>query len=264
MEIFGGAILLLIIYVIIQSKIKIDAQSFIMPTIPLHRGLFGVYCFTGHQGSGKTYSLNKFIRRQKGVKIYSNMDLQDLEYTPIRDIEHLYSLADESNIIIIYDEIFTLMSKSKKDRDMLEQFLPQMRKAQNIFLTTAQYWLELDITFRRFVRIQIECTTRPLGKLGGILFETYYDTTQIKWDNMENEYISPLITKKISKYEKRYMETYDTFQKVKALKSNIDKNQRAKAPVGGLPSPQNTPQLTKPQQLTPYKPTKQIKINVLP
>lgn len=257
MEYVGLAILGLIVWVIIQSKIKIDAQSFIMPTIPLHRGLFGVYCFTGHQGSGKTYSLNKFIRRQKGVKIYSNMELQDLEYTPITSIEHLYSLADESNIIIIYDEIFTLMSKSKKDRDMLEQFLPQMRKAQNIFLTTAQYWLELDVTFRRFVRIQIECTTRPLGKLGGILFETYYDTTQIKWSQLENEYVSPLITKKISKYEKRYMETYDTFQKVKALKSEIDS--KVKKKPDGFSSP--TPKL---QQLTDTKPTKQISINVLP
>lgn len=218
MEILAGIAILVITITIYQNKIKIDVPSFLDSTIPLDRGVFGVYCFTGHQGSGKTYSLNKFIRKHaKGKKIYSNLDLDGIDYTPIKDLQHLYSLADEEHCYIIYDEIFTLMSKSKKDREMLEQFLPQMRKAKNIFLTTAQYWLELDITFRRFVRIQIECSTRPLGKLGGILTEEYYDTTQIQWDNLENEYISPIITKKYSKYQKRFMETYDTYQKIKKL-----------------------------------------------
>lgn len=200
------------------NRIHIDWPSFPQPTIPLDRGVFGVYCFTGHQGSGKTYSLNKYIRKNCiGKTIYSNITLQDIDYIPITSIDHLYSLADQEGVVIIYDEIFTLMSKSKRDREMLEQFLPQMRKVKNIFLTTAQYWLELDITFRRFVRIQVECSTRPLGRLGGLLIEEYFDTTQIKWDNLENEYISPRISKKISKYEKRFMTTYDTYERVKAL-----------------------------------------------
>lgn len=210
----------------ITNKIKIDIPSFLDSTIPLDRGIFGVYCFTGHQGSGKTYSLNKFIRKHhQGKKIYSNVTLSDLDYEPIRDIEHLYSLANERNIYIIYDEIFTLMSKSKKDREMLEEFLPQMRKMGNIFLTTAQYWLELDITFRRFVRIQIECSTRPMGRLGGILFEEYYDTTKIQWDNLQNEYVSPTISKKLSKYQKRYMETYDTHERIRSLNKKILANE---------------------------------------
>lgn len=219
MEILLVVFAIIIGMVIYQNKIKIDFPSFIDKTLPLDRGVFGVYCFTGHQGSGKTYSLNKFIRKHaKGKKIYSNITLEGIDYIPINSIDELYALADQKDCYIIYDEIFTLMSKSKKDRQMLEEFLPQMRKVHNIFLTTAQYWLELDITFRRFVRVQIECSTRPLGKLGGILTEEYYDTTQIKWDNLENDYISPIITKKISKYQKRYMETYDTFEKIKALR----------------------------------------------
>lgn len=219
MELLGIIFLVIFIFIIIRSKIHVDFQSFFRPTIPLDTGVFGVYCFTGHQGAGKTYSLNKFIRKHaKGKKIYSNITLKNIDYTPIESIDHLYSLANERDCYIIYDEIFTLMSKSKKDREMLEEFLPQMRKVHNIFLTTAQYWLELDVTFRRFVRIQIECTTRPLGKFGGILFESYYDTTQIKWSQIDNEYVSPLIIQKISKYEKRFMQTYDTFERIKALK----------------------------------------------
>jgi hypothetical protein len=214
-----GILCFIAIVLMIKNKIHIDIPSFIRKTLALDTGKFGVYCFTGHQGSGKTYALNKFIRKHaKGKKIYSNISLKDLDYTPITTIDQLYALADEEYCYIIFDEIFTLMSKSKKDREMLEQFLPQMRKVHNIFLTTAQYWLELDISFRRFVRIQIDCQTRPLGKWGGILKEQYSDTTQITWDNLQNEYVSPLISTKYSKYEKRFMESYDTYERIKALK----------------------------------------------
>jgi hypothetical protein len=207
----------IIIGVIIQNKVHVDWKSFIMPTLPLDTGVFGVYCFTGHQGSGKTYSLNKFIRKQaKHKKIFSNMTLIGLKYTKITSPDHLFSLIDEEDCFIIYDEIFSLMSKSKKMAEKGDEFLSQMRKQHIIFITTAQYWLELSVTFRRFVRIQIECKTRPMGKLGGILSETYYDSTQIQWDTLANEYISPLITKKISKYEKSLMISYDTNERIRA------------------------------------------------
>lgn len=210
---------LVVVWIILKvNRIHIDWHSLIQPTLPLDTSVFGVYCFTGHQGSGKTYSLAKFIQKEaQGMKIYSNVTLKNIDYEPIKSLEHLYSLADEKNIFIIYDEIFSLMSKSKKDAQILEQFLPQMRKVHNKFLTTAQYWLELDVTFRRFVRIQIECKTRPLGKFGGILREEYFDAENIKWSNIENEFVSPRIMVKFSKYEKRYMESYDTFERIKKL-----------------------------------------------
>lgn len=206
------------IFTFIRLKIHIDFPSFLHRTLPLATGVFGVYCFTGKQGSGKTYSLNKFIRKHaKNKKIYSNVTLQDLEYTHLHSYDQLLSLKDKRQCYIIYDEIFTMMDKSTKIKSDMMEFLTQQRKQENVFLTTAQEWLEIPITFRRFVRIQIECTTRPLGKLGGILFESYYDAYQMKWDTLENEYIAPLITKKISKYEKRFMTTYDTFERIRKL-----------------------------------------------
>ena len=63
----------------------------------------------------------------------------------------------------------------------------------------------------------MECRTKPLGKYGGLFIEEYNDTTEIKWSNEENEYISPRISKKYSKYERKYMETYDTYERVKGL-----------------------------------------------
>lgn len=200
----------------IKNKVHIDWGSFLKPTIPLDRGVFGVYCFTGHQGSGKTYGLNKFIRKHaKEKKIYSNMTLKGIEYTHITSVDHLFSLIDEKDCYIIYDEIFGVMAKSNKMAIKGMEFLSQMRKQKIIFLTTAQYWLELSITFRRFVRVQVECKTRPLGKLGGIFKETYYDTTQIAWDNLQNEYVSPTVATKFSKYEKRHMLSYDTHERIK-------------------------------------------------
>lgn len=216
-------VVMVLIFVMVKNKISIDWGSIPRPTISLAIGVFGVYCFTGKQGSGKTYSLNKFIRKHaKGKAIYSNITLEDLEYTHLVTIDELLALRDVRNCYIVYDEIFTLLSKTrhlpKGQADLLEEFLTQQRKQRNIFITTAQEWLNIPIEFRRFVRIQIECFTRPLGKLGGILKEVYYDAYNMAWDNMQNEYIAPLIRTKYSKYEKRFMETYDTFERVSKLK----------------------------------------------
>jgi len=164
----------------------------------------------------------------------SNVTLIDFEYERITSIEQLLSLKDVRNCYIIFDEIFTMMTKQTKFNAEIMEFLTQMRKQENIFLTTAQEWLEIPITFRRFVRIQIDCHTRPLGKLGGVLRETYYDAYSMKWDNLENEYVAPLITTKYSKYQKRYMQSYDTFERVKRLSKTHDSSGVDK-PVADVP-----------------------------
>lgn len=217
---FAVFVIVAVIYMF-RNHIKIDVPSFFRPSIPLARGVFGVYCFTGKQGSGKTYSLNKFIRTYKkssDAKIFSNVSLKDFDYVKIDSIEHLLSLKDERECFIIFDEIFTFMTKSTKFNNEIMEFLTQMRKQENIFLTTAQEWLELPMTFRRFVRIQIECRTIALGRLGGIMIEKYYDATQMKWSQLDNEYVAPIVATKISKYQKRFMETYDTFERIHIMK----------------------------------------------
>ena len=207
--------------ILVTNKISIDYSSFFRRSIPLDRGKFGVYCFTGKQGSGKTYSLVKYIKKHKkdADTIYSNVTIQGLDYVRLESVEHLLSLKDKKNCFIIYDEIFTLMSKQTRITDELMEFLTQQRKMKNIFFTTAQEWLEIPITFRRFVRIQIDCQTYPLGKWGGILVEVYNDGYNIKWDQLQNEYVAPVISTKLSKYEKRFMQSYDTFERIRRLKA---------------------------------------------
>lgn len=222
MELFIILMVVVIIIALIKNKTHLDIPSFFHKTLPLKMGKFGVYCFTGKQGTGKTYSLNKFIRKHaKGKKVYSNVTLKNYDYEPLRSIEHLLSLRDAKNVYIVFDEIFTFISKTRKTNSNvakdLEEFLTQMRKMENIFITTAQEWLELPVDFRRYVRIQVDCKTKPLGFLGGILIESYYDATGMKWSQQDNEYVAPLITTKISKYEKRFMVSYDTFERIKPL-----------------------------------------------
>lgn len=221
--VIAGGVVLIILFIAWRSKIKIDVNSFFRPTLPLLLGVFGVYTFCGKQGTGKTYSLNKFIRKHaKGRRIYSNVTLKNLEYVHLDTLDQLLDLRDEKDCYIVYDEIFTLLSKTRKlplaKAELLEEFLTQQRKQRNILLTTAQEWLNIPIEFRRFVRVQIECSTRPLGRLGGILKEVYYDATNMEWDQLANEYVAPLITTKYSKYERRFMLSYDTEERIRKLK----------------------------------------------
>lgn len=213
----GVVIILLIIT--IKYKISIDWGSILRKTIALDRGKFGVYCFTGKQGSGKTYSLVKYIKKHKNDAdiIYSNVTIQGLDYIKLETVEQLLALRDKKHCFIIYDEIFTLLEKQSKISKPLMEFLTQQRKMKNIFFTTAQEWLEIPITFRRFVRIQIDCKTYPLGHFGGILREVYASGYDIKWDQLENEYVAPIISTKLSKYEQRYMQSYDTFERIRGL-----------------------------------------------
>lgn len=206
-----------------RNKIAVDWASIPQRTIPLDTGVFGVYCFTGKQGSGKTYALTKYIKKhvRPGQKIYSNLTLQGIEYERIRSLTHLLSLKDEKRVFIVYDEILNFLNDKqipKEIRDELLEFLSQQRKMKNILFTTAQEWLNIPIEFRRFVRIQIVCRTMPLGKFGGILDEEYRDAYEMVWDNLQNEYIAPRISRKFSKYEKRYMEAYDTYERIRRLK----------------------------------------------
>jgi hypothetical protein len=219
--IFLLAIPLIIVILMALNKIYIDWRSIISKTIPLDTGVFGVYCFTGKQGTGKTYSLTKFIKKHhNSEKIYSNLTIKGIEYEQIRSVEHLLSLRNEGNLLIIFDEIFTLLNDKtipKDIRDDLMEFLSQQRKMKNILLTTAQEWLNIPIEFRRFVRIQIGCRTIPLGRFGGILIEEYNDASRMEWSNLENEYVAPRIRKKLSKYEKRFMVSYDTYERIRKL-----------------------------------------------
>lgn len=211
-------IIVLIIAIIIRFRhTKIKFRTFFKKGFAPKRGRFGVYCYCGKQGSGKTYSVVEFLKQQpKDMKIYANIDtLNGINYTYFNGFDNLLKLRDEHDCIIVYDEIFTALTKSSRLSTEVLDFLSQMRKRRIVFLTTAQEWLEINITLRRYCRYQIEC--QMLNILGlGILVKRMYDAEQLKWSNDDNEYVAPLIETTISKCNLSVANSYDTFEQIKS------------------------------------------------
>lgn len=211
-------ILILIIVVILIFNFrhtKIKWKTFFRKGFAPKRGKFGVYCYCGKQGSGKTYSAVEFIINKQNMPIYSNVStIKGVEYTYFSGFDELLKLRDKTDCIIFYDEIFTALTKSSRINSDVLDFLSQMRKRRIVFITTAQEWLEINITLRRYCRYQIEC--KMLNLLGlGVLIKRMYDAEQLKWSNDDNEYIAPLIETTISKCNLSVANSYDTFEQIK-------------------------------------------------
>ena len=215
MYLFIFFIVLLVFLLIRFRHTKIKFKTFLKKGFAPNRGRFGVYCYCGKQGSGKTYSVVEFLKQQNDIPIYSNIStLKGIKYTYFNGFDKLLELRNEHDCIIVYDEIFTALTKSTKLSNEVLDFLSQMRKRRIVFLTTAQEWLEINITLRRYCRYQIEC--KMLNILGlGILIKSMYDAEQLKWSNDDNEYIAPLVETTISKCNISVANSYDTFEQIK-------------------------------------------------
>lgn len=206
----------LIIFLLIRFRhTKIKFNTFFKKGFAPKRGKFGVYCYCGKQGSGKTYSAVEFLLNNSHMPIYSNVStIKGVNYEYFNGFDNLLKLRDKTDCIIFYDEIFTALTKNNKLSTEVLDFLSQMRKRRIIFITTAQEWLEINMTLRRYCRYQIECNMKNLFGLG-ILIKSMYDAEQMKWSNDDNEYIAPLIETTISKCNLSVANSYDTFEQIK-------------------------------------------------
>ena len=210
-------IIVLIIAIFIRFRhTKIKFKTFFKKGFAPKRGKFGVYCYCGKQGSGKTYSAVEFILNNSHLPIFSNVStIKCVNYTYFSGFDNLLKLRNQHDCIIFYDEIFTALTKNSRINTDVLDFLSQMRKRRIIFITTAQEWLEINITLRRYCRYQIEC--QMLNILGlGILVKRMYDAEQLKWSNDDNEYVAPLIETTISKCNLSVANSYDTFEQIKS------------------------------------------------
>ena len=220
--------LLLFVKIIVVNKVKIKWSTFFKKGITLDKNVFGIYCFEGKQGEGKTTGLVSYLAREcKGKRIYSNLTLKGIKYTPINGFADLLELKDEKDCIIVFDEIFTALSKKSNksvDWDNLLPFLSQMRKRGIIMLTTAQEWLEIDLTFRRYCRYQIECHSFnvPFFKVG-ILKKTIKDVDNMILDKDLMEYVAPPIATTYEKYNKCIVDMFDTYEVIKVYNHKTNK-----------------------------------------
>lgn len=208
--------LIIIIIYCVKSHIRIKWKTFLKKGFKPNRGKFGVYCYCGKQGSGKTYSVVEYLRSvPKNKKIYANISsLNGIEYTYFNGFDELLKLRNESDCVIVYDEIFTALTRTSRINTDVLDFLSQMRKRKIIFLTTAQEWLEINITLRRYCRYQIDCKMRNIY-ISGILIKVFRDAERMKWDNLENDYIAPILETTISKCNVEVANAYDTREEIK-------------------------------------------------
>lgn len=208
-------IVVLMIILIKFRHTRIKIKTFFRKGFAPKRGKFGVYCYCGKQGSGKTYSAVEFLLQNKDLPIYSNVStIKGVKYEYFTGFDNLLNLRDKTDCIIFYDEIFTALTKNTRLSTDVLDFLSQMRKRRIIFITTAQEWLEINITLRRYCRYQIECKMINFFGLG-LLFKHMYDAEQLKWDKDENEYIAPLVETTISKCNLCVAKAYDTLEQIK-------------------------------------------------
>lgn len=210
-------ILIIFIVVIIAVRfrhVRIKVKTFFRKGFAPKRGKFGIYCYCGKQGSGKTYSVVEFLKNEAKMPIYSNVHLFGIDYTYFSGFDELLKLRSEHDCIILFDEIFTALTKTSRINQDVLDFLSQMRKRQIIFITTAQEWLEINITLRRYCRYQIDCSMRNIFGLG-ILTKNFYDAELMKWSTEDNEYVAPLLETTISKCNIAVAKSYDTFEQIK-------------------------------------------------
>jgi len=203
-------VVFILIVCLIKFKIRIDLPSFLKKGFKARRGLFGVYCFCGKQGSGKTFSTVLFLSKHSDCTIYSNVSLKGLKYVKINTFEEMLKIK-EKNCIIVWDEIFSALVKSSRIDPEVMSFLSQQRKREVIFITTAQEWMEIPMTLRRYVRFQIDCSILNFLPFS-ILVERYRDGENMKWDQLENEYVAPIVRTKVTKMAYKITEMYDTFE----------------------------------------------------
>lgn len=192
------------------------------------------FVIVGKQGKGKTYSAIKFCIDRKlntDCKIITNVEsfniFTDTVYIDnISDlIQYVLDYVDNSdeeipNIIIFFDEIFTILEKQTRINKEILSFISQLRKRKIIFVTTAQEWLEINVTFRRYVRYQIDCNmfSFPILKTA-FLLNYINDGELLKWDKDANEYVAPRIATNFSKGNLSIIQSYDTFETIKTSKS---------------------------------------------
>lgn len=224
------------IYYCISNKVKIKFKTFFKRGFKVKKGIYGIYCYVGFQGDGKTYSCCEYVMdNYSTIQLFSNVKINNINYTYYEGFKELLKLRDaidmakyfdrnyiifngnkipfqsDKQIVFIYDEIFSELQRGSKIDNNVLDFITQMRKRGFILLTTAQIWSDIPITWRRLTRFQIVCKMRNFFGLN-ILIKTFHDAEQMKWSNDDQEFVAPIISTTITHTRKFISDSYDTFQ----------------------------------------------------
>lgn len=214
------------IFYIITNKIHINWETFFRKGFKKLDNTFGLYCYVGKQGKGKTYSAIRFLMNYKknGYKIITNVKSfnvyeDTIYFDNILDIINFCKNNIKDNrrdkYIIFFDEIFTILEKKTSINKEILSFISQLRKRNIIFITTAQEWAEINITFRRYCRYEIDCNMFALPFTNtAFIFNSINDGDGIRWDEQQQEFVAPRISANFGKCNKYIIDSYDTFETI--------------------------------------------------
>lgn len=216
-------LLLFCIFYIIQNKVIIKWKTLNKKSFKSNSGKFGIYCVCGKQGSGKTLTCLGYLVdniNNANLPMYCNMKSisKTINYTYIDNLKDMLKLRDKTDILIFFDEIFTEISKLFKEdkqlaKDILD-FLSQMRKRRILLYTTCQEWRLLPLYFRLYVRYQVKCKMFYIPLFGSIQVKTIVDGDNIKWDELEQDFVGETINTIIEKAQLSIANLYDTFETI--------------------------------------------------
>ena len=201
-------------------------KAFLKGAFPKSITILVYFVIQESKENGKTYSAIDFLidrKKEKNYTIITNVKsfnvFNDTLY--MNDIMDIINYCKEfkdndKNVIIFFDEIFTILEKQTRINKEILSFISQLRKRHIIFVTTAQEWSEINITFRRYVRYQISFNMFSLPFFHtAFIFNSINDGDQIHWDNDSQEFIAPRISANFAKCNRAVVQSYDTFETIK-------------------------------------------------
>lgn len=228
--------IIFIIYYCVSNKVKIKFKTFFKKGFKVNKGIYGIYCYCGFQGNGKTYSCVEYVLdNYKNILLFSNVLINNIDMVYYKGFDEMLLLRDKidyaksrnnnfiiwnnkkvpldfsKQIVFIYDEIFSELQRGSKINTNVLDFITQMRKRGFILLTTAQIWNDIPITWRRLTRYQIDCKLIRFFGIN-ILIKIFHDAELMKWSNDDQDFIAPIISTTISHTRKYIADSYDTYQ----------------------------------------------------
>lgn len=228
--------IIFIIYYCVSNKVKIKFKTFFKKGFKVNKGIYGIYCYCGFQGNGKTYSCVEYVLdNYKNILLFSNVLINNIDMVYYKGFDQMLMLRDKidyaksrknnfiiwnnkkvpldfsKQIVFIYDEIFSELQRGSRINTNVLDFITQMRKRGFILLTTAQIWNDIPITWRRLTRYQIDCKLIRFFCIN-ILIKIFHDAELMKWSNDDQDFIAPIISTTISHTRKYIADSYDTYQ----------------------------------------------------
>ena len=130
-----------------KYKVKVKWKTFFKRGFAPKRGDFGLYVYDGKQGKGKTYSLVEYLLDNRhNIEVFCNIKgIQNLNYEYYTGFNGLIKIKEqldngtlsydeEKQLVIVYDEIFSELTRNTKLSKEVIDFLCQMRKIIFLFL----------------------------------------------------------------------------------------------------------------------------------